>query len=189
MRFDAAKPRGGSISPLEIHADFLLALMARQPDLTLDEVAFTMRKHGIAGSRSAAYAIALQSAEPFGIRRLWENWKDLRSGEWIRTFAAITTDANRMPLIIAPGDYTPWLGDEPDPRDLLRPISGRADTHVADFDAGEQAGERRSINSGADWLRRSTCCSRSPSSNGRSPRSAFETSLPLQNAKGSGSPA
>lgn len=51
----AAKPRGGSISPLEIHADFLLALIARQPDLTLDEVVFTMRKHRIAGSRSAVW--------------------------------------------------------------------------------------------------------------------------------------
>ena len=33
----AAKPRGGSTSPLEAHADFLLGLIAEQPDLTLDE--------------------------------------------------------------------------------------------------------------------------------------------------------
>jgi putative SOS response-associated peptidase YedK len=24
--------------------------------------------------------------------------------------------------ILAPGDYTRWLGDEPDPRDLMRPL-------------------------------------------------------------------
>jgi len=29
---------------------------------------------------------------------------------------------NRMPLILTPGDYAPWLSDEPDPRDLLRPF-------------------------------------------------------------------
>src|ERR1019366_8519149 len=40
------------------------------------------------------------------------------------------TDANelvaeihdRMPLIVAPGDYARWLSDEPDPRDLMRPF-------------------------------------------------------------------
>ena len=34
----AAKPRGGSTSPLEKHANFLLTLIERQSDLTLDEV-------------------------------------------------------------------------------------------------------------------------------------------------------
>src|ERR1700745_186017 len=43
----AAKPRGGSISPLEKHADFLLGLIEKQPDLTLDEVVLAMRKHKI----------------------------------------------------------------------------------------------------------------------------------------------
>jgi putative SOS response-associated peptidase YedK len=50
--------------------------------------------------------------------------------EWVRTFAIITTDANelvadihdRMPLIVAPGDYIRWLGEEPDRRDLMRPF-------------------------------------------------------------------
>jgi putative SOS response-associated peptidase YedK len=51
-------------------------------------------------------------------------------GEWTRTFAVITTDANalvaeihdRMPLILASEDYVRWLGDEPDPADLMRPF-------------------------------------------------------------------
>src|SRR5262249_46552611 len=34
----AAKPRGGSTSPLEVHAPWLLTLIEEQPDLTLDEV-------------------------------------------------------------------------------------------------------------------------------------------------------
>jgi putative SOS response-associated peptidase YedK len=67
---------------------------------------------------------------PFGIGGLWENWKDPASGEWIRTFAVITTDANaliaeihdRMPLILSPADYNRWLSEEADPRDLLRPF-------------------------------------------------------------------
>jgi putative SOS response-associated peptidase YedK len=49
----------------------------------------------------------------------------------VRTFAIITTDANklvaeihdRMPLILAPADYARWLSDELDPGDLMRPFS------------------------------------------------------------------
>ncbi len=76
------------------------------------------------------YAIAMKDGSPFGLGGLWENWKDPTSGEWIRTFAIITTDANelvaeihdRMPLILAPADYVRWLSDSPDPRDLMRPF-------------------------------------------------------------------
>jgi len=51
----AAKPRGGSTSPLEEHTYFLLALIEDQPDLTLDEVVCVMRKHKIAGSRTSVW--------------------------------------------------------------------------------------------------------------------------------------
>jgi transposase len=51
----AAKPSGGSTSPLEQHAEFLLGLIADQPDLTLDEIIAAMRKRRIAGSRSAVW--------------------------------------------------------------------------------------------------------------------------------------
>src|ERR1700738_2667448 len=49
----AAKPRGGSISRLEKHADFLVGLIEKQADLTLDEVLLAMRKKTIPGSRTA----------------------------------------------------------------------------------------------------------------------------------------
>jgi transposase len=51
----AAKPRGGSTSLLEEYAPWLLTLIAKQPDLTLDEVVCAMHKHGIAGSRTAVW--------------------------------------------------------------------------------------------------------------------------------------
>jgi transposase len=50
-----AKPIGGSISPLEDHTDFLLDLVAEQPDLTLDEIVAAMAKAGIPGSRTAVW--------------------------------------------------------------------------------------------------------------------------------------
>jgi transposase len=51
----AAKPRGGSVSPLEEHGEFLLALIDEQPDLTLDEAVCVMRKHKVPGSRTAVW--------------------------------------------------------------------------------------------------------------------------------------
>jgi hypothetical protein len=44
----APKPSGGSISPLEAHAAVLFALIAQQPDLTLDEIVAAMHKRRIA---------------------------------------------------------------------------------------------------------------------------------------------
>ena len=49
----APKRSGGSVSPLEEHSDWILALIAKQPDLTLEEILAAMAKHGISGSRSA----------------------------------------------------------------------------------------------------------------------------------------
>jgi putative transposase len=51
----AAKPSGGSMSPLAARADWLLTLIAEQPGLTLDEIVAAMRKRRIAGSRSAVW--------------------------------------------------------------------------------------------------------------------------------------
>ena len=50
-----AKPTGGSISPLEEHAEWLLAMVTEQPDLTLDEIVAAMRKRRIPGSRTAVW--------------------------------------------------------------------------------------------------------------------------------------
>jgi transposase len=50
-----ARPSGGSVSPLEDHAEFLLGLVAEQPDLTLDEIVAAMTKAKIAGSRTAVW--------------------------------------------------------------------------------------------------------------------------------------
>ena len=48
-----AMPRGGSTSPLEEHAEQILAFIGEQPDLTLREIVSTLHKRRIPGSRSA----------------------------------------------------------------------------------------------------------------------------------------
>jgi putative SOS response-associated peptidase YedK len=75
------------------------------------------------------YAIAMKDRSPFGIAGIWENWKN-PDGEWVRTFAILTTPANeligaihdRMPAVLAPAAYDRWLGTESDPRDVLQPF-------------------------------------------------------------------
>lgn len=51
----AAKPRGGSQSPLEDHAPALLGLVGEHPDWTLAEFVVAMHKQKIPGSRSALW--------------------------------------------------------------------------------------------------------------------------------------
>ena len=76
------------------------------------------------------YAVGMESGEPFALAGIWENWQRPETGEWVRTFAVITTAANelvgdihdRMPVIIPPESYDRWLSTlDPDPRDLLVP--------------------------------------------------------------------
>ena len=50
-----AKPSGGSVSPLDEHAGFLLALIVEQPDMTLDEIVVAMSRAGIEGSRTSVW--------------------------------------------------------------------------------------------------------------------------------------
>ena len=80
------------------------------------------------------FAIAMKDRKPFGIGGIWENWRDPASGEWVRTFAVITTAANelvgqihdRMPLILAREDYGRWLSDEPDAHELMKSFRAEA---------------------------------------------------------------
>jgi transposase len=51
----ALRPRGGSVSPLEDDAKERLALVAEQPDLTLDETVIELRKRRVRTSRSSLW--------------------------------------------------------------------------------------------------------------------------------------
>lgn len=82
------------------------------------------------------YLIRLKGSGPFAFAGLWEGWQDEASGEWLRTFTIITTDANdivrpihsRMPVILDPDDYPAWLGEtslSPEELDgLMKPYPG-----------------------------------------------------------------
>ena len=50
-----AKPRGGSVSPLEVHAMVILEVVRAQPDAAFVELLVVLKKRGIRTSRSALW--------------------------------------------------------------------------------------------------------------------------------------
>jgi putative SOS response-associated peptidase YedK len=76
------------------------------------------------------YALALADRGIMALASLWENWRSPggpprsrsgAAGEWVRSFAIITTTPNelcakihnRMPVILKPEAWPAWLGEEP----------------------------------------------------------------------------
>ena len=83
------------------------------------------------------FVYTLTQSQPFAFAGLWDAWKDAATGEWLQTFAVITTIANeltgqvhdRMPVILHARDYDRWLerGQAHQlPVDLLRPYEAEA---------------------------------------------------------------
>ena len=66
------------------------------------------------------YALALADRGIMALAGLWENWHS-PAGEWVRSFAIVTTVPNqlcaeihnRMPVILKPDAWPAWLGEEP----------------------------------------------------------------------------
>ena len=71
------------------------------------------------GGRKQPFFFRMRDERPFGFAGLWERWEG-ESGEVINSCAILTTEANevlrpvhdRMPVILHPDDYGPWLGAE-----------------------------------------------------------------------------
>jgi putative SOS response-associated peptidase YedK len=78
------------------------------------------------------YAIALADRGLMALAGVWENWRS-PAGEWMRTFAIITTTPNelcgrlhnRMPVVLKPDVWPMWLGEQsaetPQLKGLLAP--------------------------------------------------------------------
>ena len=75
------------------------------------------------------YAIALSDRRVMALAGLWENWRS-PAGEWMRSFAIITTTPNemcaelhnRMPAVLKPEAWSLWLGEEPADPDELKAL-------------------------------------------------------------------
>lgn len=71
------------------------------------------------GKQKQPYWIRMKDEQPFLMAGLWERWRDKSTpdAEPVETFTILTTRANeltadiheRMPVILSPNDYEPWL--------------------------------------------------------------------------------
>lgn len=84
----------------------------------------------LAPKRKQPFAIAKSDDTPMALAGVWENWKDPTTGEWIRSVAIVTTEANqalaslhdRMPVVLQPADFGLWLGERPSAPDQLKAL-------------------------------------------------------------------
>ncbi|MDZ4771009.1 MAG: SOS response-associated peptidase [Chloroflexota bacterium] len=85
--------------------------------------------------------IHLPDSPLFALAGLWEVWREPETGETVKSYTIITTDANeymsqfhhRMPVILDRRDYEVWLHDgdaTPATSALMRPYSGSMDAYV-----------------------------------------------------------
>ena len=81
------------------------------------------------GAGKQPYRISMIDDAPFAFASLWSSWKN-SGGEWTETYTIVTTTPNaltakvhnRMPVILAAGDYARWLDVAlPDATALLQP--------------------------------------------------------------------
>ncbi len=80
--------------------------------------------------RKQPYCVRMADGSLFGMAGLWEHWVD-SSGQTVESCTIITTEANtlinelheRMPAILAPGEYATWLqADNTQAEVLLKPF-------------------------------------------------------------------
>jgi putative SOS response-associated peptidase YedK len=77
------------------------------------------------------YALALADGGIMALAGLWENWHS-PAGEWVRSFAIVTTVPNqlcaeihnRMPVILRPDVWPVWRGEEPADEPQLKSLLG-----------------------------------------------------------------
>jgi transposase len=84
----AAKPCGGSTSPLEDHEAAVLALSAEKPDLTLDELCAELAERKITTSRVALWRFFRRHGLSFKKNRARQRAAARRRGRGPRTLAA-----------------------------------------------------------------------------------------------------
>lgn len=82
------------------------------------------------GKSKTPLYIQVSDTPLFAMAGLWEVWKQPDTGELIKTYTILTTDANefmqpihtRMPVILRREDYDLWLQEDEVPADVLRPL-------------------------------------------------------------------
>ena len=114
------------------------------------------------GSRKQPYYFRMADGKPFALGGIWETWTERRGeeeGYTVHTCAILTTAANgmmapihdRMPVIIAPEDYSAWLSsDAHGSRELSRLMAPFDPERMAAHSVGMRV--NRAANDGPDLI-------------------------------------
>ncbi len=81
------------------------------------------------GARKQPFFFKMKNEKPFAFAGLWEQWEG-EGSEAIESCTILTTEANevlapvhdRMPVIVAPGDYELWLDPTMSKAERLQPL-------------------------------------------------------------------
>ena len=87
---------------------------------------FIERKN-VGQPRGKEYAFGRPDGRALTMAGIWDAWRDPETGEWLRTYAMITTEPNelvgavhdRMPAILVQEQFAAWLGEVPATQDEL----------------------------------------------------------------------
>jgi putative SOS response-associated peptidase YedK len=104
------------------------AAYRRRRCLVIADGFYEWRKEPGSKSKTPVY-LQMESKEPFGFAGLWEVWY-AGDGSEIRSCTIITTNPNelvanihnRMPVVVAPEDYSLWLSPEEQNPEVLKPV-------------------------------------------------------------------
>ncbi len=102
--------------------------------------------------------IHLSDQPVFAMAGLWEVWLNPETGELVRTYSLITTDANeyiqaihtRMPVILQPKDYDVWLDGETVPAPVLQGLLVPYEGAMAAYEVSKAV--NRPINDSAELI-------------------------------------
>jgi putative SOS response-associated peptidase YedK len=81
------------------------------------------------GGKKEPYLVRMRDGKPFAFAGLWDRWHDLDK-QTVESCTILTADANelvrplhnRMPVILEPGAYDPWLDPETHDQQKLEPL-------------------------------------------------------------------
>ncbi|MDE2501334.1 MAG: SOS response-associated peptidase, partial [Alphaproteobacteria bacterium] len=98
----------------------------------------------ITPTRTEQYVLTPQDGKPIAIAVIWERWREPNETPLL-SFAMVTVPANplvatiteRMPALLADGDWAKWLGEEPATIDELKALLRTSDRGLDMHKAGK----------------------------------------------------
>jgi putative SOS response-associated peptidase YedK len=119
-----------SIQPIHVRAETIAEKTMFADAYRKRRCVAPMNSFFLKDAHGRCFTISRCDGAMFGVAGIWDNWRNPENGEWERTFALITVEANeviapvhdRMLAILDQSALPRWLNTEEDPRDFAAPL-------------------------------------------------------------------